>query len=515
MRFPRSSGILLHPTSLPGKYGIGDLGEMAYRFVDFLEESGQTLWQVLPLGPTSYGDSPYQSLSAFAGNPNLISFDKLIETGWLDAKDVADLPQGSPYRIDYGTIIGYHDKILTRTYQRFQKVATPADKAAFTAWCEQNAKWLDDFALFAAIKDANELHAWVEWPKELALAQPEALAEASVKYAERIKDHKFRQWLFFTQWIALHSYANSKGIKLVGDIPIFVAHDSSDVWANREAYYLEPDGRPTFVAGVPPDYFSATGQRWGNPLYRWDNKSVYGWWIERFKATLALVDIIRIDHFRGFESYWEVPASEETAVKGRWVKGPGASLFDAVIEALGELPIIAEDLGVMTPEVEALRDKFDLPGMKVLQFGFDNICDPDNVFLPHNYPQNCVAYTGTHDNDTALGWFYSQSDATRICAQDYAGHIFYEPSWDLMRLVSMSVADTVIFPLQDVFGFGNDTRMNLPGSLGGNWQWRFTEEWLDGSYGKRLAAMTRRYGRFPETPKPSTPRLENEATVSA
>jgi 4-alpha-glucanotransferase len=501
MQFPRSSGILLHPTSLPGRYGIGDLGDAAFRFVDFLEATGQTIWQVLPLGPTSYGDSPYQALSAFAGNPLLISLDKLVAAGWLTPEDVANVPAFSPYLIDYGAVINYHNQMLSQAFQRFEANGSVEQRARFSDWQTRNVDWLADFVLFMALKDANGGRPWVEWPEGWALRDPAAMAAARQAHARRIAEQAFRQWLFFAQWLELKAYANGKGIRIVGDIPIFVAHDSSDVWANRDLFYLNDKGNPTVIAGVPPDYFSPTGQRWGNPLYRWDElaKDGYQWWIRRFRAALALVDIIRIDHFRGFEAYWEVPASEETAVNGRWAPGPGADFFEALQAALGELPIIAEDLGVITPGVEVLRDGFGLPGMKVLQFAFTESCE-DAPYLPHNYIPNCVVYTGTHDNNTTLGWWQEASGELRQCVKRYIGHISSRPHWDLIRLAMMSVAHTAIFPLQDVFGFGSDTRMNTPGVGSGNWAWRFSPEWLESPGRDRLATLTKLYARWPLPP---------------
>jgi 4-alpha-glucanotransferase len=349
--FPRSSGVLLHPTSLPGRYGIGDLGSSAYHFVDWLQAAGQSVWQTLPIGPTSYGDSPYQTLSAFAGNPNLISFDQLMEQGLLNADDLADTPPFPADHVDYGWVIGWHDEKLSLAYQRFSARATTNQQEDFAQWCADNAYWLEDFALFVALKQAHQGRPWVEWSPALVRYEAGALAEARQHYAEQIDEQRFRQWLFFRQWLALKEYANRRGVRLFGDLPIFVAHDSADVWANQNDYYLQPDGYPTVVAGVPPDYFSPTGQRWGNPIYRWDvmKEKGYAWWVARFKASLTLFDYIRVDHFRGFEAYWEIPASEETAVCGNWVPGPNADLFHVVKAALGDLPIIAEDLGVITP----------------------------------------------------------------------------------------------------------------------------------------------------------------------
>jgi 4-alpha-glucanotransferase len=390
--------------------------------------------------------------------------------------------------------------MLSVAYKKFVDKGTPTQKAAFDQWCKDNASWLDDFVLFVALKDSNGGRAWVEWPQEQALRDKTALATAAEQLAPRIAEHRFRQWAFYSQWADLKGYANSKGIKIIGDIPIFVAHDSSDVWASPELYSLDEKGYPTVVAGVPPDYFSETGQRWGNPLYRWDvlEKDNYGWWIRRFKAMLALVDLIRVDHFRGFEAYWEVPASEDTAIKGQWVPGPGQKFFNSVKKQLGELPIIAEDLGLMTPGVEALRDDNHLPGMKVLQFAFGDGCE-DNIYMPHNFVPNYIVYTGTHDNNTTYGWWHEVSQGIKDCVERYIGHPVTEPHWELIRMAMMSVAHTAIFPLQDIWGFGGDTRMNLPGAPSGNWGWRFTAEWLDNAAKYRLADMTKLYARWPLT----------------
>lgn len=496
--FPRSSGVLLHPTSLPGRYGIGDLGEWAYRFVDWLEAAGQTVWQILPLGPTSYGDSPYQTLSAFAGNPNLVSLDKLVEEGWLTDQDLAGVPNFPQDRVDYGWIIGYHNDKLNLAYERFEASGTPEQKAAFDAWAGENAYWLDDYTLFIALKDSHGGRPWVEWPEGEALRQPAALDAARRNHQKRINQHRFRQWVFYQQWFDLKAYANSKDIRLIGDIPIFVAHDSSDVWANRDQFYLDEKGNPTVVAGVPPDYFSKTGQRWGNPLYRWDmmQSSGYAWWISRLRATLSLVDVVRIDHFRGFEAYWRIPAEEETAVKGAWIPGPGADLFNAIENALGgALPIIAEDLGVITEGVEKLRDEFGLPGMKVLQFAWS---DPKNPFLPHNHIPNCVVYSGTHDNNTSVGWWNNEVSAdTRQFIFDYLnrGEI-YEINWALIRLGMASVGHTFVATMQDILGLGPEGRMNTPGVESGNWTWRMTPGVFDNTaIHDRLTHLTYLYRR--------------------
>lgn len=500
--FPRSSGVLLHPTSLPGRYGAGDLGEWAFRFVDWLVSAGQSIWQVLPLGPTSYGDSPYQALSTFAGNPLLISFDKLVADGWLTSADLKDVPSfPSPYLVDFGSTITYHQRILALAFKRFSANATPGQRAEFEAWCAEQADWLDDFALFSALKDHNGGKPWVEWPQGEALREPASLDAARKTHAAAIEERKFRQWQFFRQWHALLDYAHSKGIRLVGDIPIFVAHDSADVWANRKYFYLDEVGSPTVIAGVPPDYFSPTGQRWGNPLYRWDvlKADGYGWWLKRIQATLSLVDIVRIDHFRGFEAYWEVPASEPTAIKGEWIPGPGADFFNVVQDKLGKLPIIAEDLGLITEGVIELRDGFGLPGMKILQFAFGGAA-AENSFLPHNYTPNCVVYSGTHDNNTTVGWWMSGEAGEDIkrFLPEYIGRGVQEIQWDLIRLGMASVAHTFVAPMQDVLGFGADARMNTPGRESGNWGWRFTAEWLNHPARERLAYLTKLYGRWPK-----------------
>lgn len=500
MQYPRSSGVLLHPTSLPGRFGMGDLGEWAYRFVDFLAESDQSLWQILPLGPTSYGDSPYQSLSTFAGNPLLINPDKLVGLGWLSEGDFADLPPFPNEKVDYGWVIPYRIGLLVKAFAQFEAKATAEQRASFQSWAAQNAFWLDDFALFVALKDSYGGRPWVEWDKKEALRDPVAMAAASAKHADAIAEQKFRQWVFHTQWFELKAYANGKGVKLVGDIPIFVAHDSSDVWAARDQFYLDADGNPTVIAGVPPDYFSATGQRWGNPLYRWDVMEADGfqWWINRLRSVLTLVDIVRIDHFRGFVAYWEIPASEATAVRGRWVAAPGQALFKTIEATFGDLPIIAEDLGEITPDVYALRDGFELPGMKVLQFAWGDTSGT-NVFLPHNYPLNCIVYTGTHDNNTTVGWWNSGevNQGIRDHLGRYVGHFVGEIQWEMIRLAQASVARMCVVPLQDLLALGAEARMNTPGVESGNWAWRFVPAQFDYLPRQRLREMTRFYARNP------------------
>ncbi|MBN2302981.1 MAG: 4-alpha-glucanotransferase [Anaerolineae bacterium] len=496
---PRCSGVLLHPTSLPGRYGIGDLGDWAYRFADWLEQQGQTIWQVLPLTPTGYADSPYQSLSAFAGNANLISLDKLVEDKWLTADDLAGVPDFPADRVDYGPVIDYKEQKLALAFERFTASGTVPQRADFEVWCAANAGWLDDFVLFAALKRSYNLVPWTEWPEDEALRDPAALDAARGKHARAIQEQRFRQWVFARQWSEVKAYANDRGIRFVGDLPIFVAHDSADVWANRDDFYLDEKGYPTVIAGVPPDYFSPTGQRWGNPLYRWDRIKArrYKWWIARLQQMLSVVDYIRIDHFRGFSAYWEIPADEETAINGEWKPGPGADFFTVVREELGDLPIIAEDLGVITEDVESLRDRFDLPGMKVLQFAWS---DPKNLFLPHNLTPNSVVYTGTHDNNTTVGWWLDETDdGTRHFLFDYLDREIHEINWTLARIGLMSPASAFVMPLQDVIGLGAAARMNTPGKESGNWAWRFTPEQLYQDNGNgRLGHLTWLYQRRPD-----------------
>jgi 4-alpha-glucanotransferase len=453
----------------------------------------------LPLGPTGYGDSPYQCFSAFAGNPLLISPERLVEDGLLAEADLAGVPDFPAEHVDYGPVIEYKFGLLGKAFARFQAQAPAALQAEFETFAAREAGWLEDFALFMALKQDPAVGAtsWDAWPAALVTRQPEALAEAARTHQAGVMAHKVYQFLFFRQWLALKQYANDKGIQIIGDAPIFVAYDSADVWSHPDLFRLDAAGRPTHVAGVPPDYFSPTGQLWGNPLYRWDalKANGYNWWIARLKATLATVDIIRLDHFRGFEAYWEIEAGLPTAEVGRWVRGPGGGLFRALQEALGtkELPIIAEDLGVITPGVVVLRDRFGLPGMKVLQFAFAAAAaDP---FLPHNYQRNCVVYTGTHDNDTTLGWYQSASTAERDLCRRYLARDGSDISWDLIRLAWASVANTAVAPLQDVLSLGPEARMNLPGRASGNWGWRFVKGQLTEFVQHRLQDTTRLYGR--------------------
>jgi 4-alpha-glucanotransferase len=506
---PRLSGILLHPTSLPGRFGIGELGPEAFRFLDFLAAAQQQLWQVLPLGPTGYGDSPYQCFSAFAGNPLLVSLDRLVEEGLLGAKDV----EGASFpatEVDYGAVMDFKLPRLETAYERAR--LKPEVMARFEAFCREKSAWLDDYALFMAVKEAHDNVAWTHWEPDIRARRPAALKRWRKERAEAVRARQFAQFLFFGQWGAVKHAARERGIQIMGDIPIFVAHDSADVWASPQLFRLKDDGRPEVVAGVPPDYFSATGQLWGNPLYRWDEmaRRSYGWWLDRFRATFELVDRVRLDHFRGFEAYWEVPAGEKTAIHGKWVKGPGAALFEALRAGLGELPIVAENLGVITPEVEALREQFGFPGMAILQFAWGS--DPQgSTFLPHNYPRHIVVYTGTHDNDTTVGWWTAGvGDSTRSAeevererdfARRYMNTDGREIHWDFIRTLLASVAEVAIVPLQDVLGKGSEARMNLPGRPGGNWRWRFKADEITPAVQQRLLLYTETYGRGRRRPR--------------
>ncbi len=491
----RASGILLHPTSLPGPGGIGDLGDAAYRFVDWLAAAKQRRWQIMPLGPTSYGDSPYASLSALAGNPLLISLDRLVRDGILDQTAIDSPPDFPAARVDFGPVIDWKMSLLQRAFAQFSASGGDEQRSAFETFCTDQANWLDTYALFAAVKEAHGGMSWDKWERAIAQRQPGAIAEWRAKLAGRVRFQQFLQWLFFSQWEDVKRYANERDIQIIGDIPIFVAYDSADVWANPDLFYLDADGSPTVIAGVPPDYFSRTGQRWGNPLYRWDvlAKRGYDWWIERFRMTLALVDIVRIDHFRGFAAYWEVPATEETAINGRWVPGPGAALFEAVREQLGRFPIIAEDLGLITADVEALRVSLGFPGMAVLQFAWGG--DAANMYLPHNHTRNLLIYTGTHDNDTTVGWWRALDDHTRTHVQQYLDLLGDDIAWAFIRAALMSAADTAIVPMQDVLSLGTEARMNLPGRPMGNWGWRVLPDQLDGALAQRLGLLTSLCGR--------------------
>ena len=500
MKVPRRSGVLLHPTSLPGPFGIGDLGDEAYRFVDFLAAGRQSYWQVLPLSPTGFGDSPYQTLSAFAGNPMLISPEKLVEAGHLSADDLRGAPHFPSDRVDFGPVIQYKTGLLDRAFANFR--ARGANDT-FARFCREQSSWLDDFALFMALKETHALRPWHEWERELTTRQPAALEHARQSLAKEIEKQKYRQWLFAEQWLAVKRYANARGIRMIGDIPIFVSDDSADVWANTNLFSLDQNLRPTVVSGVPPDYFSEFGQLWGHPLYRWDvmAEDGYAWWIARFRAAFAYADVARIDHFRGFYNYWEVPAGAPNAVKGRWLRAPGAELFRAVTAALGDVAIIAEDLGdfdaASRAGVTALQSEFGFPGMKVVQFAFSS--GPADPFLPHNFTRDFVAYTGTHDNDTAVGWYQvSSTEREHDYARKYMRCDGSDIAWDLIRLAWASVANTAMTTAQDLLGLGHDARMNTPSTVGPpNWCWRMLPGALNDAIGARLSELTTLYGRAP------------------
>jgi 4-alpha-glucanotransferase len=497
----RASGVLLHPTSLPGRHGSGDLGPQARAFVDFLVAASQGWWQMLPIGPPGYGESPYAAQSAFAGNAMLVSPDDLVREGWLDDAP-GDLPAD---RVDPVAMAAHRQRMLELVFERWS--SKQGDQGGYDEFCAANAHWLQDYALFRAIKEAHGGVQWTRWDPPLKRREPRALAAARKTYAPVIAREKLAQYLFDRQWRALRAYAVERGVGLIGDVPIFVAHDSADVWQNPGAFFLDEEGEPSVVAGCPPDYFSPTGQRWGNPLYRWKRlaKTGYAWWVERLRSMLARFDALRIDHFIGFERYWRIPAECPTAVDGKWMKGPSAHFFQTVKDALGELPLVAEDLGAVTPAVFALRDRFRLPGIKILQFAFGD--DPSApTFIPHNFRRRGVVYTGTHDNDTTVGWFHdrgggwstrtpAQTEAEREAALLYLGTTGTEIHWDMIRLALSSVANVAIVPLQDILGLGTEARMNRPGSDTGNWGWRFEVGALGEAHAARLGAMTRTYGR--------------------
>ena len=508
MNFPRQSGVLLHPTSLPGPWGIGEIGPQAENFLRHLDAMRQQFWQVLPLGPTGYGDSPYQSFSSFAGNPLLISFDRLLEDGLLTRAEVKNFPSLPADHVDFGTVIPARFAVLRTVTRAFAGRASAQMQRAFEEFCTSQADWLDDYAIFMALKQAQGGGAWTDWPAELARRAPDALSAARASLQAEIRDVQVQQFLFDGQWQALRRYAQQRGIRVIGDVPIFVAQDSADVWAHPELFFLDAAGRPTVVAGVPPDYFSATGQLWGNPLYRWDVHAAtgYAWWVARLRRTLAMVDLVRLDHFRGFEAYWEIPAGEPTAIKGCWMAGPGAQLFAALRAALGGLPLIAEDLGLITPEVHALRDQFALPGMRILQFSFGHLGrEPEQ--LPAAYPENTVVYTGTHDNDTICGWFRAtpgQTDTRTVEAvlaeRKYILKYLHKRKaggihWAFIELAFHNQARLAVVPLQDVLGLGSEARMNTPGTAGGNWQWRYAEGALTLGLRNHLARLTAETGR--------------------
>ncbi|MGJ5672661.1 MAG: 4-alpha-glucanotransferase [Nostochopsis sp.] len=506
MSFQRASGILLHPTCLPSQFGIGDLGHSAYEFVDFLQRSGQRLWQILPLGPTGYEHSPYtMNFSAFAGNPLLISLEQLVQENLLSQEELtlpAEHTADNLNRVNFDVVIPHKMKILRLAYERFQHSLTEKSNPEYEQFCQMQSAWLDDYVLFMALLEANEGKAWSQWESAIARREPSALQAATEEHNNQIQYHKFLQFKFFQQWLQLRAYANGKNIQIVGDISIYVCHNSSDVWADPEIFQLDSQTlEPAYIAGVPPDYFSATGQLWGNPVYDWEKleQTNFAWWIERFRATLQYVDIVRIDHFRGFEAYWRVPAGEETAINGEWVKAPGVEFFETLETTLGSLPVMAEDLGIITPEVEELRDRFDFPGMRILQFAFGG--GSDNAYLPHHYIKNSVVYPGTHDNETTLGWWQNGANAhEKQMVAKYLGYNspeeVLEINWEFIRTALASVADLAILPLQDILGLDNSGRMNDPSVNAGNWRWRYTSsDLLTSELSQRLLEMTQLYSR--------------------
>jgi len=493
----RGSGILLHPTSLPGPFGAGDFGKEAYRFVDWLVSAGQTYWQMLPLGEVGHGNSPYMSMSAFAGNILLVDLVELSSHGWLSSADLAPHSDFQLGRVDFPLVRPFRMERLRRAAGNFFAGAHDDMHREYTEFCITENRWLDDYALFMTIAERENWREWSHWPKELAQRNAQALRMIEETCADDVGFWKFCQWCFARQWSNLRLYANEHGIKIIGDVPIFVAFQSADVWSHQELFELDENGRPTFVAGVPPDYFSETGQLWGNPLYRWDihEKTGYAWWIARLRHALQLADLVRIDHFRGFVAYWEIPADAPNAIAGKWVAGPGEKLFEAFEKAFPHLPIIAEDLGLITPEVIALRDKFKLPGMRILQFAFGE--GEGNLFLPHHYVPNTIAYTGTHDNDTILGWWDSAADHERSFAKRYLHSDGHEIQWDMMRAISDSKANVVIFTMQDVLELSGDHRMNFPGQSNGSWEWRFSWDQVQPRQTQALANLSLKYGRLP------------------
>jgi len=508
VRLQRRAGILLHPTSLPSPFGIGDFGEEAFRFLRQLAEAGQTIWQMLPLGPAGYGNSPYAMFSAFAGNPLLISPEILVHNGLLSQEDLHEVPHFREDVVEYARVSEFKLALLRRAHENFVAKASPEVRHKFDQFCADHKPWLDDYALFIALKSHFGEKNWTDWDKPLVRREPAVLYEWQEKLGDEIEVRKYWQFEFFRQWQALRDEAQRLNIQIVGDLPIYVSHDSADVWAHSEQFCLDKDGRSTVVAGVPPDYFSETGQLWGNPLYRWEEmkRAGYEWWIKRFRAAFRLFDVVRLDHFRGFQAYWQVPASEKTAVNGQWMEGPGAALFKEVKKHLGDLRMVAENLGDITPEVEQLRRELDLPGMAVLQFAFSG-ADPDNAFLPHNFERNVFAYTGTHDNDTLMGWWNSTGgDSTRSdedirkeksFALQYVGDGTEAFQWRLLRALYSSIAQAAIVPMQDVLGLPSASRMNRPGDGEGNWTWRLPLGAFSPGIQAHLKELAVVYGRAP------------------
>lgn len=490
----RSSGVLLHITSLPGKYGIGTMGQEAYRFVEFLVESGQKLWQILPLGHTGYGDSPYQCFSAFAGNPLLIDLEKLVEEGLL-AK--TDLPRDNFDKdaVDFGAVFNYKYPLLRKAYQNFLGIGNRFRQVQFENFCLRNQPWLEDYAFFMALKIQQDGKSWADWDHQITIREKETIARYKEHLADNINFYRFIQFLFFQQWLELKGFANINGIKIIGDIPLYVAFDSADAWANPGLFDFDKDLKPITVAGVPPDYFSETGQLWGNPIYNWERleQDEFQWWVERIRASFTLYDILRIDHFRGLSAYWAVPYGEKTAINGQWVDAPGRDMLAAIYTALGELPIIAEDLGVITPDVVALREEFGMPGMKILQFAFD--AAEENEFIPHNYEKNSVVYTGTHDNDTTVGHFHASPESDKQLMRDYFRVDEHDPAWSYIRLAWSTVSAIAIAPLQDILRLDSSGRMNFPGKASGYWRWRYRQEMLTSEHASQLMKLTSLFGR--------------------
>jgi 4-alpha-glucanotransferase len=492
----RASGILVHPSCFPSRGGVGDFGPAAYDFVDFLTAGKQAVWQILPLGPVGYGNSPYSCISAFAGNPYLISLERLVEHGWMDASKLRSLPdECGPVNFDQLE----HEKLpmLHEAAGNFLLSASTVDRERFEKFRWLNGWWLEDYVLFETLRRHFDAHSWNEWPRDLAERKPGALDKARLEFADEIDRSRVIQFAFWEQWRALHQECRRRRIQVVGDVAIFVSYDSADVWAHPELFQLKPDLSPAVIAGVPPDYFSKTGQRWGNPLYRWDviKERGYEWWIQRMKWALQTCDLVRIDHFRGFEAYWEIPADEETAVNGRWVKGPGDELFHVLREAVGGLPVIAEDLGLITEEVVALRKRIGVPGMRVLQFGFGD--KGAHMYLPHRYVENTVAYTGTHDNDTTVGWLKNCSENEKEAASVYFGDSSDGIHWAMIRAAETSIAKLCVIPLQDVLGLDSDCRMNIPSHPEGNWTWRYRPEDLKPELARKLGDITELADRAP------------------
>ncbi len=495
MNFPRASGLLLHPTSLSGRFGVGDFGEEAFKFIDFLVDSGQTYWQILPLSPTGQGNSPYSSYSAFAGNTLLISPDKLFNEGLIEKEFLNDCHGFADNSVNFGRVIDWKSGMLARAFEIFRALPAAPLVSEFEYFCTANAWWLDDYAIFRAVKTSNGQQAWYNWAEPLKSRDTSAIETVKSQLTREIQAEKFYQYLFFKQWLAVRKYANGKGVKIIGDIPIFVALDSADVWCNQSKFKLESNGSPTVAAGVPPDYFSKTGQLWGNPIYDWEAMSAdnFDWWTARVSFTLMTVDVIRLDHFIGFARNWEIPGGDKTAENGRWVDVPGEKLFSVLKQRLGELPVIAEDLGSMTPAVELLRDTNGFPGMRILQYAFGG--DANNQELPHNFIKNSVAYTGTHDNNTTVGWYRSAAKNARSHCREYLKSNGREIHWDMIRSQQASVADTAIMPVQDILGLGSVARMNTPATSTGNWEWRLSSGALTVEIASRLRRMTDIYGR--------------------